>query len=433
VSRSFRIYEKKRGDHRTGSGTLARLGETLFFGLFFLGGCAGLVAILTTLIIPQWRANNEFVETTCVVRAKELAKKQGEDGCVYRPEITIDYLVDGKPRPATTYDICGAYSSDRDAQQAAIDQFDVGGRYRCWYDPLDTQRVALVRGYSWWTWLLLIIPISFILIGGGGFLYRAWHWGKSAERRAADGAVPTKIRNVLANGNGAGVFPTIPPPGDINNSPGTTLRFRLPICRSATAGLIVLLVACILWNLVAAFLVVDVISRLAGGKPDWIETIVVAPLALAGLLLIYAFFRQLLVTTGIGPTLVEISDHPLRPRGSYEVFLSQAGRLRFRKLELSLVATEEARYRQGTDTRTETRCVHRLPLFRREDFEIRGGEPLAVRCPLEVPAGAMHSFKSDNNALHWSLVVEGEVARWPDYRRSLPVVIYPESSESGGP
>jgi hypothetical protein len=212
----------------------------------------------------------------------------------------------------------------------------------------------------------------------------------------------------------------------MSNSPGTTLRFRLPISRSATLGLIVLIIVCLLWNSVAVFLVVDVVNRFAAGKPNWIETAVVAPLALVGLFLIYASFRQMLIATGIGPTLVEISDHPLHPNGSYEVFLSQAGRLRLRSLELSLVATEEARYRQGTDTRTETRCVHRVPLFRRDDFEIRGRVPFEVRCQLDVPSGVMHSFKSRNNAIHWSLVVDGKVARWPDYRRSFPVVIYPD-------
>ena len=42
----------------------------------------------------------------------------------------------------------------------------------------------------------------------------------------------------------------------------------------------------------------------------------------------------------------------------------------------------------------------------------------------------MHSFKSDNNELNWSLVVDGKVAGWPDYQRSFPVIIYPELSES---
>jgi len=39
----------------------------------------------------------------------------------------------------------------------------------------------------------------------------------------------------------------------------------------------------------------------------------------------------------------------------------------------------------------------------------------------------MHSFKSDHNEIHWSLVVEGKVRGWPDYQRWFPVVVYPDS------
>ena len=43
-----------------------------------------------------------------------------------------------------------------------------------------------IRGcLTGWIWLRLIIAVSFMLIGGGGFLYRAWNWGKSAEHSAA--------------------------------------------------------------------------------------------------------------------------------------------------------------------------------------------------------------------------------------------------------
>lgn len=429
MSRTFRIYEKKRGDRRTGSGAIAGLGEAVFFGLFFLIGCVGLVAILAALIIPQWRANNEFVETTCVVRAKTLAETRGDDGLLYRPEITIEYRVDGMPRQSTGYDICGTYSNDRDAQLAALDQFDVGGQYRCWYDPLDPEKVALVRGYSAWTWLLLIVPGSFLLIGGVGFVYRAWHWGKSAERRSATGASPIRLRPGHAEANGRSAFPAIPSPGDITNSPGTTLQFRLPTRRSDATRLVLVVGVCLFWNAVAAVLVVDVVHRFVSGKPNWLETAVVAPLALAGLGLIYASFRQLLIATGIGPTLLEISDHPLHPSGKYEVFLSQAGRLRFKSIKLSLVATEEVRYRQGTDTRTESRCVCQKSLFQRDHFEINSHEPLEARCDLELPPETMHSFKSANNSLEWSLVVDGKVAGWPDYQRAFPVVIYPGKPE----
>ena len=37
----------------------------------------------------------------------------------------------------------------------------------------------------------------------------------------------------------------------------------------------------------------------------------------------------------------------------------------------------------------------------------------------------MHSFSSDNNAVVWSLVVHGEIDRWPDVSESYEVEVRP--------
>ena len=166
------------------------------------------------------------------------------------------------------------------------------------------------------------------------------------------------------------------------------------------------------------------------GKPDWILTILTVPFVLGGLLLIVYFLRQLLVTAGIGPTLLEISDHPLHPGGEYQLFLSQSGNLTINNLTVSLVCQEKATYRQGTNTRTELRPVYRQDLFRRDNFEIPPGLPFETNCPLKVPAGAMHSFKSGHNAIDWTLVVEGNVANWPDFKRAFSVVVFPPNGST---
>ena len=94
-------------------------------------------------------------------------------------------------------------------------------------------------------------------------------------------------------------------------------------------------------------------------------------------------------------------------------------------LALLLVAEEEATYRQGTDTRCETRRVCQRKVFRRENFEIGGGLPFEAQCELEVPARAMHSFKAEHNEIRWKLIVKGELVGWPAYERDFPVIVYP--------
>ena len=436
MPRTFRFYGKKRGNRRTGSSTLGSAGELLFYAAFLLAGCGGLVALFAFLVIPEWRVNNEFVERSCVVIQKRIGETKDEDGTLYRPEFHIKYEVEGVNYLVWTFDIRMAYSGGRENAQDILDQFaettdpERPIEYPCWYDPANPESVVLVRRSSWWIWLIFIVPASFILIGGGGLIYRVLHWGKSAERSAAMAQRAARRDPFELNGRSGPEFPHVPSGGDITNSPGTTLKFRLPIGTSPGWALFGTLVACVLWNGIVSVFVVIAVSSYVDGDPDWFLTLFIVPFLVVGIILIVVLVRQLLVTTGIGPTMVEISDHPLVPGGRYRFFVSQTGRLQVNVLMVSLVCEEEATYRQGTDTRTETRQVYRREVYRREGFEVHRGLPFETECELSVPAGAMHSFKADQNEIQWKLVVEGDIAGWPDFKRDFPVIIRPHDGGS---
>lgn len=51
MTRSFRIWGKKRGDRRTGSQRLGNVGEALFFAVLFLVGTFALIAVVTSYIV----------------------------------------------------------------------------------------------------------------------------------------------------------------------------------------------------------------------------------------------------------------------------------------------------------------------------------------------------------------------------------------------
>jgi hypothetical protein len=287
---------------------------------------------------------------------------------------------------------------------------------------------ALVRAYHWWVWLAFSVPLSFIGIGAAGLIYAVLHWGKSAERRAA--LIRRRRERDFFGGNGDRQFPTVPRGADMTNSPGTKLKFRLPMANSPGWPLFGLLALCVGWNGFVSVLAVLAIRAHLAGKPIWSLTIFTVAFALSGLAALAVFVRRLLMTTGIGPTCVEISDHPLQPGGHYRVFLSQSGRLTFKGLRVALTCEETAIYRQGTATRTESREVFRQELFRHEGFRIHSAMPFETDIELDVPEGVMHSFATDHNEIGWTLVVEGDVAGWPVYRRAFPAIIRPAA---GGP
>ncbi len=433
MARIFRYYGKKRGNRRTGSNAAGTAGEALFFAALLLIGCIGCAAFFFFLVLPQWRVNYEYLETTCRVVGKSISRQDGEEGALYRPDLQIEYEVDGQTYVEVAYDVQRAYSPGRDEKQAILDGFveyteENGQRYLCWYDPDDPRKVVLVRGLSWWAWLVFAVPISFVLIGGGGLIYRLLHWGKSAERSAA---MTRRLTAPDPFGGEEIEFPNVPDGADVTNSPGTRLKFRLPIGTSAGWALFVTALGCLLFNGVVAVFVTVVVGGHLDGEPNWYLTLFLIPFVLGGIALIAFFVRQLLVTTGVGPTQVEISAHPLHPGERCRLFVTQSGKLKVNSISVMLVCEEAVAYRQGTNTRTETREVHRQTVYRREAFEIGHGTPFEAEFDLDVPAGAMHSFKSTHNEINWKVLVQGDVTRWPDYQRVFPVIIHPETVPSG--
>jgi hypothetical protein len=181
----------------------------------------------------------------------------------------------------------------------------------------------------------------------------------------------------------------------------------------------------VLWNAIVSVFIAMALEAYRSGQTDWRLNVTTLFFLLCGIALLVYFLRQLVVSTGVGPTLMEVSDHPLFPGGQYKVFLSQAGQLKIRSLVLQLVCEEEATYRQGTNTRKETCRVFQRQVFRRDNVEVHRGMPFEIQCDLEIPARAMHSFQAGNNEVHWKLLVQGDVVGWPPYERAFPVVVYP--------
>ena len=430
----FRVYEKKRGNRRTGSQKLASLGEAVFFSIFLAFGLALFIGLLTRLVIPEWRANRHFQQTTCTLLSKAVQSRVGRDGSVaYSPSIRMRYVVDGRTYEGGRLEAREMSYGERANVAALIEPFKVGERYPCWYDPLDPRRAVLVQGYSGWLYLFLLVPLPFITIGGVGLVLALMRWGTSAERRSVLARRAAELDPFEPSTEAGPQFPNVPAEGNLTNSPGTTLAYRLPVTAAPGWMLFATLVACLVWNALVAVFLTMAVQRFRRGEPDWPLTMFVVPFTLAGIGLAIYFFRRLLATTGVGPTRMEIAKHPLHPGESCELFVSQAGRLMMNSLEVLVACDEKATYRQGTDTRTEYRRVFEDKLLEVQDFEIRQGVPFEQRFAVRIPVGGMHSFKADHNEINWKLVVRGTVDGWPGYERVFPVVVYPAGNGEVGP
>lgn len=289
-------------------------------------------------------------------------------------------------------------------------------------------RVLLLEGepQSWVAWSALVIPIAPIVYGITDLAVLVWRNLASSERRAAvvqmasdwelPGISPQPDRPAL---------PAVPPIDAVVDSPGVRLSYRLP--SDAVSGQLSLALAAVavIWNSLVAGFVIQVVRQHWAGQPNWLLTWLVVPFVFAGAWTIYALVRQILLTSGTGTTLLEISDHPLHPGYRYEAFLSQTGRLHVRWFQVQLVCEEQATFQQGTDTRTATAVVYRETVFSERKFAIPPGGAFETHISINIPRSAMHSFTAPHNAVSWMLVVRGRMARWPEFERRFPLYVYP--------
>ena len=370
LARSFRLYHKKRGNRRTGSPQLGSVGEAAFWAVLLLLGCGGTVLLFFNLVVPEWRVNTSLSRPPARCSTSGSTKRQGDDGPLYRPEIWIEYEVGVETYGNWHYDIHRAYSSGRQKRPGGARSLHAeGNRYPCWYDPTNPYVVVLVRRIS-------LVGLAGVHRAG---VVRGYRRRRTAVHAAALGEVGRASFGPDAAGTRAGFF-WVGQRTAILSRRSTRRRHdqqprhqaSLPSAHRLLARLGLVRHAGLLRDRgTAPWHLRHLLSATRWpAAPAGLWRIFV-PLVLIGLGAIAIFVRQLLIATGIGPTLLEISDHPLQPGGRYRLFLSQSGRLSINALRLSLVCEETAIYRQGTNTRTETDEVCRHEIFRREAICIR--------------------------------------------------------------
>ena len=302
------------------------------------------------------------------------------------------------------------------------------------YSPTDPDTVVLQHGYDWWMWLLtLLLPGALVAFGGSGVARVIRVWGKSDEHRAASMGLPKLLDTMGQAAQDAPGHPGVPTCENLVNSPGTILRYRLPLESAENWTLIGFGLFALLWNAFVLVLAVGAGLDLLSGKTDWILLMVLVPFVAVGIGGIVVFVWTFVLATAVGPTQLEISDHPLVPGGSYDVLLGQAGTGRFRTLEVFLEVEELATFRQGTDTRTERLVVWRERVKEWHDVELAPGGRFESHFMIDIPADAMHSFVSKHNSVHWRIVLRGLSESRPAFTRIFPLVVFPLSVASVRP
>ena len=378
-------------------------GLTIFFLLFFT---AGAVTFYFFAIRPLWgvAAAGSWLETPCKIISSEVGKHRGDDGPTYSIDIKYRYVVDNQQYTADRYDFMSGFnSSGRTSKQKVVDQYPVGKTSVCFVDPNNPEAAVLNRSFTW-SMLWGLFPLPFLAVGIGGLIYTI-RSSRNAKRQ--DRSSP-----LLSAANSAIINKGVPDDACFIDSGPTELKAQ----SSPGVMFLVSLGAATFWNgIVSLFL-------FAGDNKGWFETLFMVPFVLVGIALIGWTIYNFAAMFNPRPKLT--LSHSSVPSGGY-VELQwefQGSTNSIQRLKIVLKAEERATYVRGTDTTTDTETFYEECLL-----DASGMQPEISQGSVEfsIPMNTMHSFKSKNNAIEWSINVHGDIPLRPDVKMQFPFTVRP--------
>jgi len=372
-----------------------------FFAIFFLVGL-GAFYFATLRPAMQSLAARSWQETTCTVLSSGVGEHSG-DSTTYSVDVDYTYSFDGQTFQAHRYGFLGGSSSGRSGKEEIVARYPPGARVPCWVDPAHPEQAVLNRDPSA-EWLFGLIPLLFVIIGGGGMA-----WSLAVGRRAR--AVARGLSQAPAEPFGVQAPPAAAGGGPLELKPEITPWGKL----------LGLTFVALFWNGIVSVFVWQAVLGWRTSSPVGCMTLFLIPFVLIGLGLLYAVLRQLLILfnprlhlTLTPGTLAAGETGFLQWR-----FSSQAAGVT--RLSLVLEGREEAQYRRGTDNYTDKSVFATLTLIdTRQSVEIASGST-----SFAVPRDIMPSFKAPHNKIRWALKAHCDIKGWPDSDDEYEVLVRP--------
>lgn len=373
----------------------------LFFSVFLVAGCAVLYFMILGPV-RDFASSGSWQETTCTVLSSKVGEHSDSDGTTYSVDVVYTYSFGGRGYQSDRFGFLKASSSGYEGKAETVARYPVGARVPCWVNPSNPEKAVLSRDLSW-EWLLVLLPLTFITVGGGGIVW-AVRSGRQAKARAT--ALPLAA---------ASPFGVEPPPA----AAGGSLELRPTV--SPMGKFVGLVFITLFWNGIVSVFLFQVVKSWRAGEPDGCLTVFLIPFVLVGLALVYGTLRQFLVLFNPRPRFT-LSPGVLTTGGSAYLQWSFAGRSgRVKRLSVVLEGREEARYRRGTNTYTDRNTFASMTVIEAaEPYTIASGST-----SFSVPVDTVPTFKAENNKILWQLKVCCEIPGWPDSEDEYEVLVQP--------
>jgi len=360
-----------------------------FFGLFFVVGLS-VFYFVTVRPVMLYAAARSWQETTCTVLSSEVGSHSGSDSTTYSVDVVYTYNFEGREFQAKRYGFLGGSSSGREGKEEIVARYPPGARVTCWIDPSHPDQAVLNREPSL-EWLVGLIPLVFLLVGGGGI------WGVLHRRQ--------QFRDAASS----------PPP-----SPAVPVTGPLELKPAATpwAKFFGLTFVTLFWDGIVSVFVFQAVRMWRAGSPVGCMSLFLLPFVLIGLVLIFAALRQLLVLFNPRLHLTLTPGTLIAGASGYLQWSFGSGGGGVRRLTIVLEGWEETRTGQGKNVHIDRAVFITLTLLdTRQEIEIPGGST-----SFTVPSNARPS-SPDSPRIRWALKTHCDIAYWPDSDDEYEVVV----------
>jgi hypothetical protein len=373
-----------------------------FLGIFVVVG-SGIGYFLSARPLYNAYQARAWTPTACEVISSDVVHNDETS----RADIVYRYDIGGRQYTANRYNFLPGSNSDSTVPDV-VASHPPGTRFECYVDPADPSNAVINRTPTMWYYFGLLFFVMFA--GIPSVIGLAVLYGKRRDRRAERALAGTPLSDA-----GDGRFAYAPDSGGAG-------PLVLKPSSSPLGKLIMITFVCLFWNgIVGVFTYIEYQSFMEGNSIGWFLAAFLLLFQVIGIGLLASVPYQMLALANPRPIITLSSGSvPLGGSVSFAWELSGAAH-RVAKLQMILRGREEARYRRGTDTKTDTHVFFSETLIDATDTVsiARGGG--AIR----IPSSTMHTFTADNNKVIWTLEVTGAIPRWPDIDESFDITVRP--------
>ena len=391
---------------RSKNSKAGRLIMVAFFSVFLLVGCGVTYALFVGPVLKIFAARN-WTQVPCGIVSSRVKSHRGDDSTTYSVDVVYRYTYQGRAYTSNGYHFMSGSSSGYNGKAEVVNRLPPGATTTCYVNPANPAEAVLNRNETGSLWFGLI-PLVFAAVGAGGLAYVFRQTPSSTG--AFTVALPTK------SSLGSTVTKSVTVGGD-SYGPHT-----LKPTTSPKVKLIGVTFAAFFWNgIVSVFLFNLIKEWRQGGGFSWFLALFLTPFLVIGLGLIGGVFYQFMALFNPRPRLT-VSHGILLPGDTAEISWELEGHTdRLCSLQITLEGREEATYRRGTNTATDKEVFTAIQIVDTTDSITMHSSS----AKLQIPASAMHSFKSANNKIVWVLKVHGDIPRWPDIKDEYPIEVAP--------